>query len=117
MAVLACLVVLIALFVAAQPLSAGFGLLAGLAAGLAVDDRLDRVRRKVDARIGADVAVPRSGLRVEVVAWRMLLQVAVLGALLVVVLLTPFTGDRVMALLGTAATALPAVLTWQRLRG
>lgn len=116
LAVLAALLVLVALFVAAQPVAAGFGALAGVAAGLALDDRLNRLRRRVDARLGDDLEVPRTGLRIEVVVRRLLLQVAVLAALLVVVLVTPFTGDRVMALLGTAATALPAVLTAERLR-
>jgi hypothetical protein len=116
LAVLAVLVVLVAAFVLRQPVAAGFGALAGVAGGLALDDRLDRLRRRVDARLGDDVEVPRTGLRVEVVVRRVLLQVVVLAGLLVVVAFTPFAGENVLALLATAATALPAVLTAQRLR-
>ena len=58
-----------------------------------------------------------TGLRVQVVVRRVLLQVAVLAALLVVAAFTPFVGDRAFAAVASAATALPAVLTVQRLRG
>ncbi len=115
--VLVVLVALVAAFVVQQPLWAGLGALLGIAGGVATAQRLGRLRRKVDARIGEDLPVPRSGLRVQVVVRRVLLQIAVLGVLLLVAALTPFTGERVFAIAAAAVTALPAVLTAQRLRG
>ncbi len=114
--VAAALLALLVLLVARQPVSGSFGALAGVGAGLVLTDRLGRLRRRVDARLGADDPVPRGGLRAEVVVRRVVLQIAVLGALLVLVALTPFAGDDVFALLATAATAVPLVLTADRLR-
>lgn len=116
LAVLVFLLVVTALLVLAQPVAGGLGALAGIAVGLAVADRLGRLRRRVDARLGDDLPVPRSRLRLEVVLRRALLQVAVLAVLLVAAALTPFAGDRAFALVATAATALPAVLAAQRVR-
>ncbi|HEU0101612.1 MAG TPA: hypothetical protein VFR07_04770 [Mycobacteriales bacterium] len=116
LAVLAFLVVLLALFVLRQPVSAGFGALAGIAAALAVADRLGRVRRTIDARLGDDVEVPPSGLRVQVVVRRALLQIVVLAALLLVAVFTPFVGENAYAVAAAAATAFPAVLAAERAR-
>ncbi len=117
LAVLAALLVLVALLVVRQPLAGGLGVLAGGALGLSVADRLGRLRRKVDARLGDDLPVPPSGLRPQVVVRRVLLQVAVLAGLLVVAAFTPFVGDSAFAAFAAAATTLPAVLAVQRLRG
>jgi hypothetical protein len=116
LAVLTILVVLVALFVLRQPVAASLGALAGVAGGLALGDRLGRLRRLVDAQLGDDVVVPRSGLRVQVVLRRVLLQVVVLAVLLLAFLI-PFVGDNAFAAVAAAATALPAVLTAQRVRG
>lgn len=117
LAVLAALIGILALLVVAQPVTGGLGTVAGIAAGLSVADRLGRLRTTVDARLGGDVPVPPSGLRTQVVVRRVLLQVTVLAALLVVAAFTPFVGDRAYAAVAAAATALPAVLAVQRLRG
>lgn len=117
LAVLTILVVLVALFVLRQPVAASLGALAGVAGGLALGDRLGRLRRLVDAQLGDDVVVPRSGLRVQVVLRRVLLQVVVLAVLLLGAALTPFVGDSAFAAVAAAVTALPAVLTAQRVRG
>ncbi len=117
LAVLTILVVLVALFVLRQPVAASLGALVGVAGGLALGDRLGRLRRLVDAQLGDDVPVPRSGLRVQVVVRRVLLQVVVLGVLLLGAALTPFVGDNAFAAVAAATTALPAVLTAQRVRG
>ena len=116
LAVLTILVVFVALFVLRQPVAASLGALAGVAGGLALGDRLGRLRRLVDAQLGDDVVVPRSGLRVQVVLRRVLLQVVVLAVLLLAFLI-PFVGDNAFAAVAAAATALPAVLTAQRVRG
>lgn len=116
LAVLTILVVLVALFVLRQPVAASLGALAGVAGGLALGDRLGRLRRLVDAQLGDDVVVPRSGLRVQVVLRRVLLQVVVLAVLLLAFLI-PFVGDSAFAAVAAAVTALPAVLTAQRVRG
>ena len=116
LAVLAFLLAVLALLVLRQPVTGGFGVLVGIGVALLVEDRLGRVRRRLDARLGDDLAVPRSGLRVQVVVRRALLQVAVLAGLLVAAAFTPLVGDRAYALAATAATALPAALTAQRLR-
>ncbi len=116
LAVLAGLLVVAVLLVVAQPVSGLLGALAGTAAGLALGERFARFRLVVDAQLGDDVPMPRSGLRVQVVVRRLLLQVVVLAALLVAAALTPLAGDRAYAVVATAATALPAVLTAQRLR-
>ena len=117
LAVLVALLVLTALLVLRQPVAAGIGVLAGGAVGLSVADRVGRLRRTVDARLGADVTVPPSGLRVQVVVRRVLLQVVVLAGLLLVAAFTPFVGDTAYGAMAGAATALPAVLAAQRLRG
>ncbi len=116
-ALTALLVVLVVSFVVRQPVFGLLGALAGTAAGLALADRFARVRRRVDARLGDDIAVPRSGFRLEVVLRRALMQIGVLGVLLVVTAFTPFVSDRAFGFAAALATALPATLTVQRLRG
>jgi hypothetical protein len=115
--VLVTLLVVVGLFVLTHPVAGGFGALAGIAAGLLVADRFGRVRRKVDQRLGADLDVPATGLRVQVVVRRLLLQVAVLAVLLLVAAFTPLVGDSAVAFGAAGVTALPAVLAASRLRG
>lgn len=117
LAVLVALLVVVALFVVTHPVAGGFGALTGIAAGLLVADRFGRVRRRIDRRLGADLDVPATGLRVQVVVRRLLLQVAVLAVLLLVAALTPFVGDSAVAFAAAGTTAVPAVLAASRLRG
>jgi hypothetical protein len=114
-AVLAILVALLLALLSVQPVFTALGTAGGVAAGVAVSQRLGRLRARVDAVIGADEA-PARGFRLEAVVRRGLVQVGVLGVVLVLTAFIPFAGDRAFAALAAAATALPAVLTAERLR-
>jgi predicted PurR-regulated permease PerM len=95
--------------------STAIGAVAGLAAGLVVAPRVSRLRRRVDARMGADEVA--RGFRPRRLGVRVVAHLAVLAALLVLTVLIPFIGDELFAGLAAGATALPFVLTGARLRG
>lgn len=113
--VLALLAVLLLALVARQPVAGVLGSAAGAALGVAVARRTTALRRRVEARLGPDLVVD-TRLRPAVVVRRAVAQVAVLGALLLLVAVVPLVGDDGYALLATAATALPLVVTARRLR-
>lgn len=114
LAVLAVLVVLLLALFSVQPLFTALGTAAGVAGGLSGAQRMGRLRARVDGVLGADEA-PAHGFRVEAVVRRALVQIGALGAVLVLTAFVPFAGDRAFAALAAAVTALPAVLTAERL--
>ncbi len=114
LAVLALLVVLLIALLSLHPVFAALGIAGGIAGGIAVAQRLGRLRAKVDGVLGEDEA-PASGFRLEAVVRRGLVQVAVLGVVLVLTAFIPLAGDRAFTVLAAACTALPAVLTAERL--
>lgn len=107
---------LVVALVSRQPVAGLLGAFAGGVLGYALVGRLRRLRRRVDARLGADEPVPgRLPLRPAVVVRRMVLQLGLLGVLVLTTALVPFAGDDAFAAVAAAVTALPAVLTAERL--
>ena len=106
----------VALLATQAPIATVVGAVAGLAAGVVVAPRMSRLRGRVDARLGADDDAPARGVRPRRIGLRVVLHLAVLGALLMATVLIPFVGDELFAGLAAAATGLPFVLTAARLR-
>ena len=107
---------LVVALVSRQPVAGLLGASAGGVLGYALVGRLRRLRRRVDERLGADEPVPgRLPLRPAVVVRRIALQLGLLGILVLAAALVPFAGDDAFAAVAAAVTALPAVLTAERL--
>ncbi len=104
-------VLVVAVCVLRDPVSASLGVAAGAAASAAVLPRVRRVRRAVARRLGDEVAVPRHGVRPRVLGTRVAVHVAAIAALAVLLVFVPFAAGRTLSALVAAGTTLALVLT------
>ena len=106
---------LLALLGWTEPSATAFGAVAGAVTALAGARRLDRLRTRMDSRLGIVEGTPR-GVRPTLLAVRVGLHLLVLGTLLLTTAFVPFDGDEVFAAAAAGATSFATVLTAWRLR-
>ena len=110
-------VLVVAVCVVRDPISASAGAVAGVAASVALLPRLRRVRRALSARIGDDLEIPHRGVRWRGVLTRIGAHLVVVGGLAVLLTFVPFAGGRVLSALVAAVTVLALAVTAAPRRG
>lgn len=100
---------------AVWPGPAVLGAVAGGVAGVLLSGRLRRLSRKVDAKIGAEVATT-TGFAPRRVAVRAGTHLVVLAGLFLTTIFLPFIGGPLYAASAAAVTAVSATVTAARLR-